>query len=155
MSVPRLSNPVHLLALGFGSGLMRQGPGTWGSLAALPLWYGLQHLPLATYAGVVGLAALLGVFLCARTARDLGVSDPVVIVWDEFVGIWIALALTPLDPFWIATGFLFFRIFDIFKPWPISWCDRRVGGGFGIMLDDLVAGLAALAAQSALMAAVL
>lgn len=155
MKAPRLTNPIHLLALGFGTGLIRRAPGTWGSLLALPIWWQLQSLPALGYWLVVIAAAVAGIWLCATTARDIGISDPAIIVWDEIVGMLIALALTPAEPFWVLTGFLFFRIFDIFKPWPISWCDRHIKGGLGIMADDLAAGFAALAAQSALLAAVL
>jgi phosphatidylglycerophosphatase A len=141
---PDLRNPAHLLAFGFGSGLARCAPGTWGSIAALLPWCALQLLPLPLYAVAVIAAALLGISVCARTARDLGVHDHGGIVWDEFVGLWIALALIPFEPFWVLTGFLVFRVLDIFKPWPISWCDRTLTGGLGIMVDDVVAGLATL-----------
>jgi phosphatidylglycerophosphatase A len=150
-----LRKPAHLFAFGFGSGLASPAPGTWGTIAALLPWWGLQYLPLPLYALLVAVAAVAGISLCARTAIDLGVHDHGGIVWDEFVGLWIALALTPLHPFWILTGFLFFRLFDIFKPWPISWLDRHMTGGLGIMVDDVAAGVAALGAQALLMAAVL
>lgn len=154
MRSPRLTNPIHLLALGFGTGLIQRAPGTWASLLAIVLWLPLQPLALPAYLAVVVLATAAGIWFCGKTASDLGIDDPAVIVWDEFVGMWIALAACPLDPFWILTGFLFFRIFDIFKPWPISWCDRHIAGGLGIMADDVAAGCAALAAHGALMAAV-
>ena len=140
---PDLRNPLHLLAFGFGSGLAPRAPGTWGTLAALLPWYFLQQLPLWGYLVALLVAAVAGLFICGRTARDLGVHDHGGIVWDEFVGLWIALLLVPLQPLWVAAGFLLFRLFDIFKPWPISWCDRELQGGVGIMVDDLLAGIAA------------
>lgn len=154
MKSPSLANPIHFLALGFGTGLIRRAPGTWGSLAALPIWWLLQPLPLWLYAIAVGALALVGVWLCHRTAHDMGISDPAVITWDEIVGLLITLAACPAEPFWVLTGFLFFRIFDIFKPWPISWCDRHIKGGLGIMADDLVAGFAGLVALQLLIAVV-
>lgn len=140
---PDLRNPLHLLAFGFGSGLAPRAPGTWGTVAALLPWYFLQQLPLPGYIAAIVIAAAAGIAICGRTARDLGVHDHGGIVWDEFVGLWIALLWVPLQPLWVLAGFLLFRLFDIFKPWPISWCDRHLQGGFGIMVDDLLAGAAA------------
>lgn len=147
---PDPRNPVHLIACGFGSGLAPRAPGTFGTLAALPLWYGLQLLSAPWYWLVLALAFALGVYVCGRTARDLGVPDHGALVWDEFVGLWIALALAPPHWLWVAAGFALFRLFDIWKPWPIRWFDRRVPGGLGVMLDDAVAGAGALAVLAAL-----
>lgn len=144
MARPDPRNPIHLLAAGFGSGLAPRAPGTFGTLAALPFWWVLQQLGTPWYWGVVGAAFLVGIYLCGRTARDLRTHDHGAIVWDEFVGLWIALAWAPAQWLWVTAGFLLFRLFDIWKPWPISWCDRRVRGGFGIMLDDVLAGALAL-----------
>jgi phosphatidylglycerophosphatase A len=130
-----------LLAFGFGSGLSPRAPGTVGTLAALPIYLVLAQQNTWVYALVVLLAALLGVWLCERTSSDLGVHDHPGIVWDEFVGLWIALFALPAEPAWIVAGFVVFRIFDIAKPWPISWLDEHVSGGFGIMVDDIVAGV--------------
>lgn len=139
-----MRDPGHCLSLGLGSGCMSRAPGTWGTLAGL-LVYGLFFwVPLAVYLVVVVTAFVVGIYLCARTARALGVHDDGAIVWDEFVGIWIALAFQPTEPAWIAAAFVVFRFFDIVKPWPISWLDRRVSGGLGIMVDDVLAGLYAL-----------
>jgi phosphatidylglycerophosphatase A len=98
-------------------------------------------LPPAYYLALTALLFLLGVWLCERTSRDLGVHDHAGIVWDEWVGLLVTLWLLPPGWLWLLLGFLLFRLFDILKPWPIGWLDRRVGGGLGIMLDDLVAGL--------------
>src|SRR5690606_26510763 len=124
-------NPIHFLAFGFGSGAMPRAPGTWGTLAALPFVLLWQQLPVGGYALVLLLSTLLGIWLCHRTAADLGVHDHGGIVWDEFVGLWIALCLAPPGWLWLLAGFVLFRLFDIWKPWPIGWVDRRVGGGSG------------------------
>lgn len=139
------TDPQMLLAFGFGSGLSRITPGTMGTLAALPLYLLMQPLPLWAYLLVVLLTALWGISLCDYAARKLGVHDHGGIVWDEFVGFWITMIAVPSGWQWLLAGFVLFRVFDMVKPWPISWLDRRVHGGFGIMLDDVVAGLMALA----------
>lgn len=135
-----LAKPTHLLSLGFGSGLSPKAPGTFGTLAALPLWCLLQGLSPANYILVVVACFALGVYLCGETARALGVHDHGGIVWDEFVGLWVALFLTPFEPFWVLLGFALFRLFDIWKPWPIRVLDAKVHGGLGIMIDDVLAG---------------
>jgi phosphatidylglycerophosphatase A len=135
-----LRDPRLLLAFGFGSGLAPRAPGTFGTLAAVPLLLLLVQLPLWLYALVVLLAAIAGIALCSWSSRRLGVHDHPGIVWDEFVGLWIACwALPPTWP-WLLAGFLLFRLLDIWKPWPIRIADRQVHGGFGIMLDDVLAG---------------
>jgi len=132
-----------MLAFGFGSGLSPKAPGTMGTLAAIPLWWLLAQLPLSTYLVVVLIAAVAGILICGRAADRLGVHDHGGIVWDEFVGFWIAMAALPVTWQSLILGFVLFRLFDILKPWPISWLDRRVSGGFGIMIDDVIAGIAA------------
>ncbi len=139
--VSLLKNPVHLLSVGFGSGLAPKAPGTFGTIAALPFWYVLQFLPPAYYVVVLILAFILGVYLCGATADALGVHDHGGIVWDEFVGLWIALFMVPMHFGWILLGFALFRLFDIWKPWPIRVLDAKVHGGFGIMIDDVLAGV--------------
>lgn len=134
-------SPVALLAIGFGSGLSPYLPGTVGSLAAIILWLPLSLLPPVFYWLVIILSFVLGVVVCQKTANALGRSDPSCIVWDEFVGMWITLYFIPQFTWqWIVAAFLFFRFFDIIKPWPIGWVDRHVKGGLGIMIDDLLAG---------------
>ncbi|MGL9759806.1 MAG: phosphatidylglycerophosphatase A [Symbiopectobacterium sp.] len=138
----RLSNPRHLLAIGFGSGLLPWLPGTMGSLAAIPVWYLFSSLPWQLYSLTIMFSICIGVYLCHQTAKDMGVHDHGSIVWDEFVGIWISLIAIPDEQWqWVLTGFVVFRILDIFKPWPIRWFDRNVHGGMGIMIDDIVAGV--------------
>lgn len=138
---PRMSDPIQFLAFGFGSGLSPKAPGTVGTVAALPLYWLLAPQPLWIYSAIVLIAAVLGVWICHRASKALGVHDHPGIVWDEFVGLWIALWAVPFELPWIIAGFLLFRLFDIAKPWPIGWLDRQLGGGFGIMIDDVVAGV--------------
>lgn len=138
-----LTHPAGWIASGFGAGLSPFAPGTVGSLVALLPWFWLRELPLAAYIGVVLAVFLLGVWGSQWLVARLGLEDPGCIVIDEFVGLWLALAFAPRGWIWLAAGFLLFRLFDVLKPWPVSWADRRVGGGFGVMLDDALAGLMA------------
>jgi phosphatidylglycerophosphatase A len=137
--------PGHWIAFGLGSGLSPWAPGTAGTLAAIPLYLVLAGLPLPWYLTAVVLAALVGVWACGTTARDLGRGDPGAIVWDEVVGFLVTMTAAPPGWGWILLGFALFRLFDIWKPWPIRALDARVHGGLGIMLDDLAAGLLAWA----------
>ena len=114
-----------------------------GTLAAIPLWWLLAQLPLTSYLIVVSIAAVVGIAICGRAADQMGVHDHGGIVWDEFVGFWIAMAALPITWQSVILGFVLFRVFDVLKPWPISWLDKKVSGGFGIMIDDVIAGLAA------------
>lgn len=139
-----LHHPAGWIACGFGSGLSPVAPGTAGSLAAMLPWLLLRELPPAYYALALVLAFVLGVLVCRWAVNALRLKDPAAVVWDEFVGLWIALA--PLawlqrGGMWIFAGFILFRIFDICKPWPVSWADRHVAGGMGVMLDDVIAGI--------------
>nr|WP_230479578.1 phosphatidylglycerophosphatase A [Izhakiella capsodis] len=137
-----MRNPWHLLATGFGSGLSPWLPGTMGSLASIPFWYFLRLLPLELYSLMLLLGISIGVYLCHRTAKDMGVHDHGSIVWDEFIGMWITLLVIPDNSWhWVLSGFVVFRILDMWKPWPICWFDRNVHGGMGIMVDDIVAGI--------------
>lgn len=131
----------HCLAFGFGSGLAPLAPGTAGTLAAVPFAWALAALPAPVYAIVVLAAFALGVHVCGRTSRDLGVHDHGGIVWDEFVGFWITMFAAPPGFGWLLVGFAAFRLFDVWKPWPIRVLDARVPGGLGIMLDDVLAGV--------------
>jgi len=145
-----LKNPVHFLAFGLGSGAAARAPGTWGSLAAIPLWYCFAWLPQPAYWLLVLVAFVVGIWLCGKTATDLKVHDHGGIVWDEFVGMWIVLGLFPQQISGVLLAFVLFRIFDVFKPWPISWLDRHMPGGLGIMFDDVVAGIMAMASLYAI-----
>ncbi|MGI9282887.1 MAG: phosphatidylglycerophosphatase A family protein [Endozoicomonas sp.] len=137
-------NPVHFFAFGLGSGLSPVAPGTFGTVAAIPFYLMFQYLPLWNYLLVLAVSIVLGIWLCGKTSRDLGVHDHPGIVWDEFVGYWITMLLAPSGWEWVLIGFILFRIFDIWKPWPIGWLDRKVHGGLGIMIDDIIAGIFAL-----------
>lgn len=136
-------NPTHFFALGFGSGLIPAMPGTFGSLAALPLLFGMQYLPTVGFVLVTLLACVIGVYFCGRTARDMGIHDHGSIVWDEIAGMMITFLLVPITWQTLLIGFVLFRLFDILKPWPINVIDQRVHGGTGIMLDDIIAGIMA------------
>ena len=146
-----LKNPVHFLALGFGSGLIPFMPGTFGSLAALPLLIPFLYLPPITLLIAAVLASAIGIYLCGKTADDMQVHDHGSIVWDEVAGILLTFLWVPLSLWTVVAGFLRFRFFDIVKPWPIGPVDKYVSGGLGIMLDDIIAGLMACASLHAIM----
>jgi len=140
-----LGTPSGFLAFGFGSGLSPVAPGTAGTLAGvLPALF-LTQIPLWIGCLLLLGAFFLGIYLCQVTGKALGVHDHGGMVWDEFVGFWMVLLFVPFDWRWWLAAFILFRAFDILKPWPIRWLDRRVDGGFGVMLDDLIAGIFALA----------
>ena len=150
MTSPRISprllrNPWHFLSLGFGTGLAPVAPGTFGTLAAIPCYLLLAQLALPYYLVIILLGFAAGIFLCGYTSAALGVHDHSAIVWDEFVGFWITMIAVPVTWQWILAGFLLFRVFDIVKPWPVKVADAKMKGGFGIMFDDVLAGLYALA----------
>lgn len=136
-----LANPIHFLALGFGSGLAPKAPGTFGTLAAIPLLFLATLLSTWHYGLLIVLMSVAGIYICGKAAKDAGVHDHGAIVWDEIVGLMITLFMFPLTWQTILVGFLLFRFFDILKPWPISYLDKNCSGGFGIMIDDIVAGL--------------
>lgn len=140
-----LKNPIHFLALGFGSGLMPKAPGTFGTLAAIPVYYVLKDLSIIYYIASILILLIMGIFICQYTSRKLKVHDHPGIVIDEFVGYLITMIAVPFSWLWVFIGFILFRFFDILKPWPISWLDKKVSGGFGIMVDDVLAGFFALA----------
>jgi len=139
-----LKDPIHCLALGFGTGLAAKAPGTFGTLVGIPLFLIMQSLPVAIYCLNTIILFLVGIWICDRTARELGVHDHPGIVWDEVVGYLVTMIMAPTGWLWIIVGFVLFRIFDIWKPWPIRIIDQQVSGGFGIMFDDLIAGIFAL-----------
>lgn len=149
-----LATPAGWLACGFGSGLAPVAQGTFGSLAALLPWLLLRELSLGMYLLMLLAGFAIGVWACDVAGRALGVDDHRSLVWDEFIGQWLALipllipAVLPAGGFqwWmLAAAFVLFRLFDVWKPWPIRWLDRRVKGGLGVMLDDVVAGIFAAA----------
>ncbi len=139
--VDLLMNPLHALALGCGAGCAPKAPGTFGTLVGVLLYLALRPLPLVVYLLVVSAGFMIGIYLCGRTAAALGRHDHPAIVWDEIIGYLVTMTAAPGGWWWLLIGFGLFRAFDIFKPWPIKAVDQRVGGGSGIMLDDLLAAL--------------
>jgi phosphatidylglycerophosphatase A len=139
-----LSNPLHLLALGFGAGCAPKAPGTFGTLVGVLLYLPLQSLSLPHYLILLVLLCVAGIPVCGYTARALGMSDHPGIVWDEICGYLLAMTAAPAGWGWVLAGYILFRLFDIWKPWPIRWLDKNVKGGAGIMADDLMAGLISL-----------
>ncbi|MGR8931197.1 MAG: phosphatidylglycerophosphatase A family protein [Gammaproteobacteria bacterium] len=136
-----IKDPVLFLAFGFGSGLAKKMPGTFGTLAAVPLYLILVQTPSWLYLTATLLCAAVGVVICDKAAEKLEVHDYGGIVWDEIAGLLLTMYFVPFSWLNLLFGFALFRIFDILKPWPIKWVDQNVQGGYGIMLDDLIAGL--------------
>ncbi len=140
----------YWLAFGFGSGLSPRAPGTCGTLAAIPIYLGLSFLSPVAYLFIVLCAFLLGVYVSSIVTNELGVEDFSGVVWDEMVGYWLTMTLIPLHIVWVCLGFVLFRFFDILKPFPICWVEKRVKGGLGIMLDDVLAAIPAFVILKAL-----
>jgi phosphatidylglycerophosphatase A len=138
------AHPAHFFALGFGSGLARYAPGTAGSLVALPMAWSLATLPVWIQLAIVILMYVIGCYICAITSRNLGVVDHGSIVWDEIVAMMLILIFTPVTWLWWGIAFALFRLFDIWKPYPIKQFDAKLKNGFGVMFDDLLAGIYAL-----------
>lgn len=144
--------PVHALfasianffALGAGLGLARKAPGTFGTVLGLPLLL-IMPASLLAYVAVLVVLFIFGVWCCEECSKYLGVHDHGGIVWDEVVGYLLTMIALPVTWQWMLAGFVVFRFFDIVKPWPIGWVDQKVKGGFGIMIDDILAGLMAAA----------
>ena len=136
-------DPVLLLAFGLGSGLAPKAPGTAGTLAAIPLYLVLSQFSRPVYLIGLVVIVLAGIWICGRASAKLGSHDHPGIVWDEFAGYLLTMLPAGGGPVSILAGFVLFRLFDIWKPWPISLADRKVGGGLGIMLDDLLAAVPA------------
>lgn len=138
-----LIDPVLCLAFGFGSGLAKKAPGTFGTLAAVPIYLALVQANSWVYSIVTVLSSIVGIWICGIAADKLGEHDFGGIVWDEITGFLITMWFVPFSWQNLIVGFVLFRIFDIIKPWPIRWIDKKISGGFGIMLDDVIAGLMA------------
>lgn len=141
--IVKLSNPWYLLATGFGSGLSPIIPGTIGSLAAIPFWLLMYYLfPDWLRWFVISCSFSIGIIICQQISNNIQFHDHSSIVWDEFVGMWVSLMALPIINWRFGLiAFLLFRFFDILKPWPISWFNKRIYGGFGIMLDDILASI--------------
>lgn len=139
-----LCHPSHFIALGFGTGLSKKAPGTFGTIVGLPLFGMLSFTPESTHFMTLAFLFAIGIPLCTKTGNALGVSDHGSIVWDEIVAMMLVLKFTPANPLWWGIAFVLFRIFDIWKPAPIRQCDAKLKGGFGVMFDDLVAAIYAI-----------
>ncbi len=140
-----LRTPAGFVAFGFGSGLSRYAPGTIGTVAAIPFAFLLKSLPMGWFWLLLTTFFLAGIHLCDIASRRLGQHDPGGIVWDEMVAYWLTVAFIPVSWAWWLAAFFLFRFFDILKPWPIRQVEKRFGGGLGIMLDDIVAAVYAMA----------
>jgi phosphatidylglycerophosphatase A len=145
-----LRDPVHWLAFGFGSGLSPIAPGTCGTIVAIPVVLFIQQFGWAVHLGFAVAASLVGIWICGESAKRLDVEDHPGIVWDEITGFSVTMLAAPATWYWLLAGFILFRIFDIWKPWPIREADHRLDGGLGIMLDDVIAGVFAAACLLAL-----
>jgi len=140
-----LRHPAHFLAFGFGSGLSPKAPGTAGTLVAFPIFFLLLQLPSAWMWALIALFLVIGPWVCGRAGRELGVHDHGGIVWDEIAAFLLVLPFAPPSLFGYLLAFGLFRLFDIWKPFPIGWLDARVHGGLGVMLDDVLAAVYAIA----------
>ncbi|GAW85333.1 phosphatidylglycerophosphatase A [Bathymodiolus platifrons methanotrophic gill symbiont] len=136
-----LTDPILCLAFGFGSGLAKKAPGTFGTLAAVPIYIALAQTNIWIYSVVSVLCSVVGIWICGIAAEKLGEHDFGGIVWDEIAGLLITMWFVVFSWQNLLLGFILFRAFDIIKPWPIKWIDQKVSGGFGIMLDDVIAGV--------------
>ncbi len=134
-------HPVYFAAFGFGAGFAKKAPGTIGTIVGIPIYLLASAGGFPVFVVLTVLFSLLGVYLCGETAKAMGVHDHPGIVWDEIVGFMVTMILVPFSWSAVLVGFILFRFFDIIKPWPISYLDRHVEGGLGIMLDDLLAGM--------------
>jgi len=135
-----MSNPILFLAFGFGSGLIKKMPGTMGTIAAIPVYLVLIQTNIWLYSALTAGFIFVGIWICEFAAKQLGEHGFGGIVWDEIAGFLVTMCLVPFSWYTLLSGFVLFRIFDIFKPWPIKWIDQKVEGGLGIMLDDILAG---------------
>tara|TARA_B100001250_G_scaffold312860_1_gene274879 strand:+ start:1743 stop:2204 length:462 start_codon:yes stop_codon:yes gene_type:complete len=140
MDFPNLKKPSHLFASWFGIGLLRPAPGTWSSLVAILIWYFAEFLHSSIYI-ILPIFILFSWLICSQASHDSESKDHSAIVIDEVAGMLVALSFVSHGVITYLGAFLLFRLFDIWKPWPISWADNNVKGGLGILLDDLIAGL--------------
>lgn len=140
-----IKRPACFVAYGFGAGLAPKAPGSFGTLVALPIYWLMQNWSLTAYIALVLVMFIAGIWLCQKASDWLKQDDASGIVWDEIVGYLVAMTCAPAGWQWMLAGFVLFRFFDILKPWPVSLADRKLHGGLGVMLDDVVAGLYAAA----------
>lgn len=134
-------NPIHFVACGFGVGTLPWMPGTFGTIVGVVLYLMLAKLSLIPYLLITFILLVAGVYLCGRVNRDFGTDDHPAAVWDEIASFPVVMIAIPCQWYFILIGFILFRIFDIWKPWPIRWVDKNIHGGIGVMLDDVIAAL--------------
>ena len=139
-----LAHPAHFFALGFGSGLAPKAPGTFGTLIGFPLFWLIFNYSFSTQLMIIAVLFIFGIYVCDKTGKDLGVSDHGAMVWDEIVAIMLVLAFAPNTWLGWLVAFLLFRLFDIWKPYPICYFDAKLKNGFGVMFDDLLAAIYAI-----------
>ncbi len=138
------AQPAHFFALGFGSGLAPKAPGTFGTLIGLSLFWLISADTFQTQLIIIAALFIIGIYFCDQTSKALGVSDHGSIVWDEIVAIMLVLTVVPISVAWWALAFALFRLFDIWKPYPICYFDAKLKNGFGVMFDDLLAAIYAI-----------
>ncbi|MDD2834463.1 MAG: phosphatidylglycerophosphatase A [Methylotenera sp.] len=146
-----LSHPAHFFSLGFGAGLAKRAPGTFGTLIGIPIFWLISHYSISIQLITITSLFLIGIYFCNKTGQTLGVSDHGSIVWDEIVAMMLVLTFTVNQWQWWLAAFVLFRIFDIWKPFPIRQCDEKIKGGFGVMLDDLLAAIYAIISLNVLL----
>jgi len=146
-----LANPNHFLALGFGSGLAPKAPGTFGTVVGLPLYWLIASTSLPIQLAIITVGFFIGVYFCDVAGKNLGVSDHGSIVWDEIIAMMLVLTIAPMSTLWWMVAFILFRLFDIWKPFPIRQCDAKLKGGFGVMFDDILAAVYAMATLKAIL----
>lgn len=139
-----LQHPAHFFGLGFGTGLVKKAPGTVGTLVGLPLFWLIAHWSFSQQLIFIALLFIIGIYICDKTGRALGVPDHGGIVWDEIVAMMLVLTFTPVSVFWWVVALILFRIFDIWKPFPVRQCDAKLKHGFGVMFDDVLAAIYAI-----------
>lgn len=137
-------NPLHFIAFGFGSGALPVAPGTFGTLMAIPFYLAMRSLPTVIYIILVLIIAVLSAWICQRVSNEIQVRDHQGMCLDEFAGFFVTMIGAPHKFIWLVLGFILFRIFDIWKPWPVDYLDQHIHGGIGMVLDDVCAGLYAL-----------
>ena len=139
-----LSHPAHFFSLGFGSGLAPKAPGTFGTIIGLPLFWLISSYGFSIKLTIIATLFVLGIYCCDKTGKALGVADHGAIVWDEIVAMMLVLVFAPLTWLGWLVAFCLFRLFDIWKPFPISYFDAKLKNGFGVMFDDLLAAIYAI-----------
>ena len=149
-----LSHPANFFALGFGSGLAKKAPGTFGTLVGLPLFWLISSYPMAIQISIISALFAIGIYFCTFTGKAIGVVDHGSIVWDEIVAIMLVLTFTPYQWQWWIAAFLLFRLFDIWKPYPIRQLEAKYKNGFGVMFDDLLAAIYAITCLQVLILAI-